>query len=462
MTAAKIKQEPRSERHTTTNISTATGSATRPMSIATTATTATPRLTPMDETNTASSGDTTVADDDVEMNGCSHNTNQASQNGAPPEDAMQVLGHHTCRLFAEMNELALLGIDATLPVGSMPKFVVVGDQSAGKSSIIEAICDITVPRDEGTCTRCPFQITTTATNVGEGWTCKISLHRSHAYTPHTVADPNDPGSYERWSHIETTEVVPFGVVHEKHLLQDVLRRAQMAILNPGIDPKAFKSGHSPTTMEVDFSPNTVSLQIEGPSLPDLSFFDLPGAVNRIGNGEKHLVAFVERLIKKYLREPNTLVLLACSANQDFETSTASRYVDECEAELRCMGVLTKPDLAVGTKRYTDIESMLNGSLFRLANDSAWFVTKQLAQEELDAGATYRDARKQEEAFFAQAPWNTTLAPYQQRFGTQAIQLSISHGLTRQIVALLPDMVSRVQASLSRVSTQTAFRLSHCE
>ena len=56
-----------------------------------------------------------------------------------------------------------------------------GDQSHGKSSVIEAICDISLPRNAGTCTRCPFEIVTTS--VDGGWVCKVSLVRKYSHAP---------------------------------------------------------------------------------------------------------------------------------------------------------------------------------------------------------------------------------------------------------------------------------------
>ena len=58
------------------------------------------------------------------------------------------LGCKSRDLIRVIQKLDALGIDSTLP--SLPKFVVVGDQSQGKSSIIEAICEITLPRGPGT------------------------------------------------------------------------------------------------------------------------------------------------------------------------------------------------------------------------------------------------------------------------------------------------------------------------
>lgn len=61
------------------------------------------------------------------------------------------VGQYMQELMEAMRRLSQLGVESSqIPV---PKIVVTGDQSAGKSSFIEAISQISVPRDLGTCTR---------------------------------------------------------------------------------------------------------------------------------------------------------------------------------------------------------------------------------------------------------------------------------------------------------------------
>lgn len=74
-----------------------------------------------------------------------------SQQGHDQHEALKSLGAHTHRLIQGIENLKQLDISATLK--SLPKFIVVGDQSAGKSSIVEALCNIQLPRSIGTCTR---------------------------------------------------------------------------------------------------------------------------------------------------------------------------------------------------------------------------------------------------------------------------------------------------------------------
>src|SRR5271169_5981123 len=53
-------------------------------------------------------------------------------------------------LIDVVNKLHQCGTDEYL---NLPKIAVIGNQSAGKSSLIESISGITLPRSTGTCTR---------------------------------------------------------------------------------------------------------------------------------------------------------------------------------------------------------------------------------------------------------------------------------------------------------------------
>ena len=76
------------------------------------------------------------------------------------------------------------------------------------------------------------------------------------------------------------ENIPFGTdITDKADVEERIRRAQRAILNPTTSPSTFLTGADADPdggAELSFSKNCVSLELSGPDLTDLSFCDLPG------------------------------------------------------------------------------------------------------------------------------------------------------------------------------------------
>ena len=149
----------------------------------------------------------------------------------------------------------------------LPKIAVIGNQSAGKSSLIEAISQIKVPRASGTCTRCPMEVILTSATQHNDWHCKVSLRIDHA-----DVSGRQLGVFE------------FKDTNSKEEVPHILRRAQLAILNPSSPMSHFLTldeeqcnGH---VREVNFSRNTVVLEITGAEV-DVTFIDLPGIISNV-------------------------------------------------------------------------------------------------------------------------------------------------------------------------------------
>ncbi|GFH14303.1 uncharacterized protein HaLaN_10332, partial [Haematococcus lacustris] len=81
-------------------------------------------------------------------------------------------GEQSRKITALLAKLADLGAAHEI---SYPTIVVCGDQSAGKSSIIQRISGIDLPRSSGTCTRCPMEVRMTLSEGGVPWSCKIKI-----------------------------------------------------------------------------------------------------------------------------------------------------------------------------------------------------------------------------------------------------------------------------------------------
>lgn len=362
------------------------------------------------------------------------------------QQAMETLSADSHHLIQAMQKLEALGIEDVLP--SLPKIVVIGDQSHGKSSIIEAVCDISLPRAAGTCTRCPFQITTTARSGVSDWICNISLLLRYQYNPNMTSE------YEGWEDLGSQQRIEFQEVYDKADLERWLRLAQIAICQPEPSAKAAdiaKMNDLNYGYTIEFSPNIISIEISAPGLPEMSLTDLPGTINVHQDASKqYLVDFIGALVKTYLEEEHAHILLAASADQNLENSTAMKCINNHNASARSMGVLTKPDLS--TFRVTDLHKVLSGKTFKLTG-GGWYVTKLLSQDDVDGGTSHAQAREAEQAFFAQHPWNSTLSAFSDRFGIPNLQKELSRILTTKIKRQLPDLLAEVKRAYQEVSAE---------
>ena len=149
---------------------------------------------------------------------------------------------------------------------SLPKIAVIGNQSSGKSSLIEAICQIQVPRAGGTCTRCPMEVILRSSDDGE-WRGKVSLRN----------EKDGPSG-------KIKETTFFTIVNTKEDIPKYLRRAQLALLNPSRDPAQFKelSDRDCETYRSThgFSRGTVVLEVTGADV-DVTLIDLPGIISNV-------------------------------------------------------------------------------------------------------------------------------------------------------------------------------------
>jgi interferon-induced GTP-binding protein Mx1 len=68
-----------------------------------------------------------------------------------------------------------VGIERDMPI---PQVAVMGDQSAGKSSVLEGMSGIPFPRGTGLVTRCPTQIIMKKTLTGTDWRGTIGVSKA--------------------------------------------------------------------------------------------------------------------------------------------------------------------------------------------------------------------------------------------------------------------------------------------
>lgn len=311
----------------------------------------------------------------------------------------------------------------------LPMIAVVGSQSAGKSSLIESISGITLPRSSGTCTRCPTECRLSYST--QPWSCKVSLRK-------TFDENGRP--------MGSAVIIPFGpVITDKKFVEERIRRAQRAILCPGRDTELFLNGPDEEIgRDLSFSKNCVSLDINGPELTDLSFCDLPGLIASVSTGGSSTdIDLIKDLVVTYISKPSCLILLTVTCDTDFENQGAHHIAKQHDPEgKRTIGVLTKPD-RIPTGEEEDWLRFIRNDAEPLAN--GWFTVKQPASSDIKTGITWAEARKQEKHFFSSsAPWSSAESFCQKRFGTQNLTQSLSKILSDLIKRRLPELADELQ------------------
>ncbi|KAE9397400.1 P-loop containing nucleoside triphosphate hydrolase protein, partial [Gymnopus androsaceus JB14] len=331
-------------------------------------------------------------------------------------------------LLALINQLRAVGAQNDL---DLPRITVIGNQSAGKSSVVEAISGITVPRDAGTCTRCPMECRLLS-STGP-WTCQISIREEF-----------DSGG----NRLREVFEIPFGgTITDKSQVELALRRAQFAVLNPEIPQKDIlnaspeKLKNMATQKSMPFSKNVVCVDLEGPELTDLSFIDLPGLIQ---NAEPDVVQLVEDMVVSHIGG-NSLILIALPMTDDIENQKALLLAKKVDKEgRRTIGVLTKPDmLGTGSTKAASLWlDVLEDRRHPLMH--GYYCTRQPNDDERCAGIDADEARATEEKFFkTTTPWSKSTSPL--RFGIKNLISSLS----RLLVQIINDNLPKIREDTSK-------------
>ncbi|WFD33458.1 mitochondrial dynamin GTPase Msp1 [Malassezia cuniculi] len=216
-------------------------------------------------------------------------------------DATELMGL-TRRLIHIRNLLKVIDQDDDSLI--LPSIVVIGSQSSGKSSVLEAIVGHEfLPKGNNMVTRRPIELTLIHT---------------------------DPEDMPADGIVEYGEFPGLGVgrVTDFSRIQKMLYDLNMAV---------------PAEQCVSAEP--IELHIHSPHVPDLSLIDLPGYVQLSSMDQpEELREKISDLCDKYIREPN-IILAVSAADVDLANSPAlraSRRVDPLGS--RTIGVVTKMDL----------------------------------------------------------------------------------------------------------------------
>ncbi|PNH01458.1 Dynamin-like protein C12C2.08 [Tetrabaena socialis] len=211
----------------------------------------------------------------------------------------------------------------------IPRIVALGDQSAGKSSVISRLTNIQLPSGDGICTRAPLHI-----NSRQGQTTAARL----SFPENALFD----GS-------KAAGLLALGwVLKDRQYVKDLTPAdgswppKPEAIMEAVTEATNAVAGHDENKGVTDVE---LRLHWQSKGTSDFDIIDLPGLViNAMGKQPKDIPEQIESIVKKYCTDPDTFIMCICSALTDASNFKALKVAKKVDSELkRTVVVLTKLD-----------------------------------------------------------------------------------------------------------------------
>uniref|UniRef100_A0A0C9S6J8 TSA: Wollemia nobilis Ref_Wollemi_Transcript_14676_2408 transcribed RNA sequence n=1 Tax=Wollemia nobilis TaxID=56998 RepID=A0A0C9S6J8_9CONI len=272
----------------------------------------------------------------------------------------------------------------------LPSIVVVGDQSSGKSSVLESLAGIKLPRGQGICTRVPL----------------IMRLQSCADQSQTEISIEFNGIKQ--------------IIHE----QEITSKIELAT-------QAIAGQHK----GISYSP--IILHIKKVGTPDLTMVDLPGITRvPVGGQPADIHEQISDIIKHYISPKESIILNVLAANVDFPTCESikmSQDVDE-HGE-RTLAVVTKSDLAP------------EGLLEKVTGDAVNIGLGYVCVRNGIRDETNEEARRKEKEFFDFHPQLRKLD--KSMVGIPVLAKKLMGIQSASIHRSLPDILKEIESMLER-------------
>lgn len=293
----------------------------------------------------------------------------------------------------------------------LPQIVVVGSQSAGKSSVLESLVGRSfLPRGTGIVTRRPLVLQLVYTTSDD------NQHRS------AETGTLDLDEWAQFLHIKDKVFTDFTEVR-KEIERETKR---IAGDNKGICSEPIR------------------LKIYSDKVVNLTVVDLPGLTKvPVGDQPEDIEIQIRDLLLYYISNPNSIILAVSSANMDMATSESLKMAKEVDPDgRRTLAVITKLDLMDAG---TDAIDILCGRVIPVKLGIIGVVNR--SQQDIIDSKSIKEALADEAAFLQRR--YPTLA---NRNGTPYLAKTLNRLLMHHIRDCLPELKTRVTMMMSQFQT----------
>ncbi|RCV28776.1 hypothetical protein SETIT_5G430200v2 [Setaria italica] len=300
---------------------------------------------------------------------------------------------------------AQLGSSSTI---DLPQVAVVGSQSSGKSSVLEALVGRDfLPRGSDICTRRP-----------------LVLQLVHQPRRPTDAEADEWGEF---LHLSGRRFYDFREIR-REIQAETDREAGG---NKGVSDRQIR------------------LKIFSPNVLNITLVDLPGITKvPVGDQPTDIEARIRTMIMSYIRHKTCIILAVSPANADLANSDALQMARVADPDgSRTIGVITKLDIM---DRGTDARNFLLGNVIPLKLGYVGVVNR--SQQDINSDLSIKDALAREEKFFRTQPAYHGLTQY---CGIPQLAKKLNQILVQHIKTVLPGLKSRISSQLTAVAKELA-------
>ncbi|XP_004291982.1 PREDICTED: dynamin-related protein 3A-like [Fragaria vesca subsp. vesca] len=295
----------------------------------------------------------------------------------------------------------LQDILAPVAVGSeisLPQVAVVGSQSSGKSSVLEALVGRDfLPRGCDICTRRPLVLMLENRPAGDS-------------------------DWAEFRHLPGKRFYDFTMIR-REIQAETDREAG---LNKGVSDKQIR------------------LKISSPNVLNMTLVDLPGITKvPVGDQPSDIESRIRKMIMSHIRQPNCIILAVTPANADLATSDALQLAREADPTgFRTIGVITKLDIM---DRGTDASNFLLGKVVPLKLGYVGVVNR--CQEDINKNRSIAAALAYEEKLFRDNPVYSSLSD---RCGIPKLARKLNQILEHHIRIVLPGLKAELNSQMNAV------------
>ncbi|CAI9265565.1 unnamed protein product [Lactuca saligna] len=271
----------------------------------------------------------------------------------------------------------------------LPAIVVVGDQSSGKSSVLESLAGISLPRGQNICTRVPLI---------------MRLQNHPDAVPELILE------YQK----KTVMIM------EERQISDAIDKATVEIAgdNKGI------------------SNVPLTLVVKKNGVPNLTMIDLPGIARvAVGDQPENIYEQISDMIMEHIKPEESIILNVLDANVDFSTCESicmSRRVDSTGQ--RTLAVVTKSDQSPEGLHEKVMSNDVNIGL-------GYICVRNRIKDE-----TYEEARMQEATLFQTHPLLSKMD--KSIVGIPVLAHTLVQIQSMIISKCLPDIVKKIHERLN--------------